>query len=308
MRDLIGRRERIITQLESDISGTFNRLERSLYLKLIEVLSLMDSDGDNVRFTARNADVLLRFRTDVSQYLRDNAGISSISQSLRRLTDASVSISEAVTGIASNTSTLTAIQETFANIVTDRVFGAADLLKSDFAVILFRHIGLGTTKSQVIREFRSLLDGSDAIRYAQQLATDAIYQYDGTVQKHLADELNLDAFMFVGSLIETSREGCIHMVNAPKPVEICKGNGEKRKCINKENRFKDIFLQSGGFKIDDIPFIIEMNENDSGWNPETNKENYLSLRNGYNCRHQIVTYKMGRDEASVNKLLQVYES
>lgn len=306
MKDLIGQRERIVERAGRVIGDTFDRMDRDMLRRLLEFLNLLDTSGDNLTFSARNAELLMRFKADVQNLISGNIDDGDIRNAIRQITDINKNVISTVINSTVDVPTLTTMQELFVDTVVDRVAGAGSVINNDMASVLFRHIGVGTTKSDVIREVKNLLSGSEESKYAQQIATDSIFQYDGMVQGHIAEKLNLDAFMFVGSLIETSREGCIHMINAPNPVEICTGGKKTRKCVLKENRFKGIFLQSGGFRIDDIPFIIEANRNDPGWNEATNEENYLSLRNGYNCRHQTVVYKMGRDEARINKLLEVY--
>lgn len=308
MKDLIGRRERVILTAERELMSEFERLDKSLLRRLLAFLNELDRDNDNLTFSGRNVDLLVKFRNDLSKYLNSEIRSSEISQSLIKISASNIELAKAITDVAVTPSLISPLQSQFIDVVTDRISAYGGILKADVSNVLFRHVGLGSTLSESVRDVTSLLEGTDSARYSKQIAVDTIWQYDGMVQKQLSEKLNLDAFMFVGSVIETSREGCIHMVNAPKPVEICTGKGEKRKCVTKQNRFKDIFLESGGFRVDDIPFIIEMNENDGGWNPETTPENYLSLRNGFNCRHQTVTYKMNRDEARVNKLHELYDN
>jgi hypothetical protein len=150
-----------------------------------------------------------------------------------------------------------------------------------------------------------LEEQSIASRYLTQITRDSINQYDGTIQQKVSEEIGLDGFMFVGSVQDNSRPGCVHMTGIPEPVNICVGSGKNRKCTLTANRFQDIALESGGFRKSDIGLIIQRNKNDKGWDPDTTEENYYSKRNGFNCRHFVVPYRINEDEATVKESLNL---
>ena len=71
------------------------------------------------------------------------------------------------------------------------------------------------------------------------------------------------------------------------------------------NRFQDIALESGGFRKKDISLIIQRNKYDGGWDPDTTEDNYYAKRNGINCRHFIVPYRIDEDERQAKESLNL---
>jgi len=94
-------------------------------------------------------------------------------------------------------------------------------------------------------------------RYANQLTYDTNYQYNGTINKIIADEYNLTHFIYVGGLIQDSRPLCIHLVERDEPIP-----------------------------FDEIDALIK--EYPKGTIAGTNKDNFIIYRGGYNCQHLAV--------------------
>lgn len=121
--------------------------------------------------------------------------------------------------------------------------------------------------------------GGDLARYSRTIATDLINGYSGFADWEVAKANDLDGFYFSGSLIDTSRQTCIDMVN---------GSGE----------FEDLAIEPGLFAVEDIPEIVRRGRDNPGWRPETTPETYPIFRNGYNCRHPLVFVPLTNEEKS----------
>lgn len=90
-------------------------------------------------------------------------------------------------------------------------------------------------------------------------AHQSVYEYDGAVQQKIADVYELDALLYVGTLIKTSRPQC-------------------RK-----------WETQGTIKIENLQSEIDWAKaNGSGMIPTTTPENFLRYRGGYRCRHQAI--------------------
>jgi hypothetical protein len=113
-------------------------------------------------------------------------------------------------------------------------------------------------------------------RYVTQISRDALNQYDGQINQQIATDLGLDAYRYVGSLIEDSRPQC-------------------RRWVAKEILLKEELT-------DEISWATN---NGSGMIPGTNSENFATYRGGYSCRHQAIPFKMTkREREEYDKLLQ----
>jgi hypothetical protein len=137
---------------------------------------------------------------------------------------------------------------------------------------LFKNIVAGTNSIDVEKAIRDFISGQgdkagNLKRYVTQVSRDALNQYDGTINSRIAEEFGLDAFQYVGSLIEDSRPQCVRWT----------GKG----VILKDQLEKEI-----GWAF----------TNGSGMIPGTNSENFAVFRGGYNCRHSAIPFKLTKRE------------
>ena len=71
---------------------------------------------------------------------------------------------------------------------------------------------IGTTLNDAVNSLRDYLETKGELtlfgRYAIATGRDALGQYDGALNQKIADEYGLDAYLYVGSFIETTRPQC----------------------------------------------------------------------------------------------------
>lgn len=303
LKSLLKNKDSILVSADDDLFHDINKLEKGLRDKLLAILKKMDTKGGKFIESAYNKQLLISLEKEVRAYMASAKFASPMENYIQLFNDldkVNAQIFTSVTGKFKEKaakSLIGAIRAGLVDTVAENLTNT-ELITANVLPIIkriaYKNILLGTTFQQAEDEFISLLpkDGSAGIiqRYTTQIVRDTINQYDGAVQKKVSDEIGLNAFMFVGSIIENSRPGCIHMVNAPNAVEICKGKGKNRTCQIHANRFAEIVLPGGGFRNEDIPIIISKNRNDSGWIPDTSPDTYFANRNGYNCRHHTVPF------------------
>ena len=165
------------------------------------------------------------------------------------------------------------VQEVADNMIAPKTIDAR--IKNPIQKLLYRHITLGSNIEDAKQSLSDFIIGSQdqqlglMSRNVSTIAQTSISEYSGTVNKVIADEFELDGFLIVGSLIKTSRENCVEMIN---------GSG----------RFKSLAVAPGMYRKEDIPRIIELAKNRSGWRKETTPETYLIYKNGWNERHDFI--------------------
>jgi hypothetical protein len=133
---------------------------------------------------------------------------------------------------------------------------------------LFQNIAAGTTKSDLEQYLTNYILGNPNVdglysRYVKQVSRDALNQFDGQVNSRIAEEFDLDAFRYVGSLIDDSRSQCIRWV--------------KKRILQKSELDSEIAWSFN---------------NGSGMIAGTNSENFAVFRGGYNCRHSAIPFKL----------------
>jgi hypothetical protein len=88
-------------------------------------------------------------------------------------------------------------------------------------------------------------------------------QFDGQVNSAIANEFGLDAYRYVGSLIDDSRAQCIRWAG--------------KQVLLKEDLAKEISWATA---------------NGTGMIAGTTPENFATFRGGYNCRHSAIPFKL----------------
>lgn len=143
---------------------------------------------------------------------------------------------------------------------------------------LFKNIVAGENATDIEATLRRMIEGdADTLgglsRYVGQVTRDALNQYDGQINAKIADEFGLDAYQYVGSLIEDSRPQCVRWVG------------------------KNVLLK------EELESEINWaNSNGSGMIPGTTPQNFAIFRGGYNCRHSAIPFKMtSREKARLQR-------
>ena len=137
---------------------------------------------------------------------------------------------------------------------------------------LFKNIVAGENATDIEATLRRMIEGdADTLgglsRYVGQVTRDALNQYDGQINAKIADEFGLDAYQYVGSLIDDSRPQCVRWVG--------------KNVLLKEELEQEINWA---------------NSNGSGMIPGTTPQNFAIFRGGYNCRHSAIPFKMTKAE------------
>jgi hypothetical protein len=137
---------------------------------------------------------------------------------------------------------------------------------------IFQNIVAGATKADLEAYLSRYILGNPEVdgtlsRYVKQVSRDALNQFDGQVNAKIATEFGLDAYRYVGSLIEDSRPQCRRWV------------------------------AMGVIQYKDLPSEIAwMNANGTGAIPGTSPDTFSIYRGGYNCRHSAIPFKLTKSQ------------
>jgi len=139
--------------------------------------------------------------------------------------------------------------------------------------ILYRNITTGGSYADLVEDMRAFLIGTEKkpgalSRYTKQITTDALNIYSAQYNKAVTDDLGLEWFKYVGSLIKTSRPFCTALIHA-------KGEGMEYIHIS---QFKEITEGLINGKIVSLSGLIE----------GTDATNFFINRGGYGCGHQLM--------------------
>ena len=161
--------------------------------------------------------------------------------------------------------------------IVDSVLGEPSIevnFGEDIRRILFNGISTRQKVTDIEDQLRRYIKGGSNSqgkfsRYVKQIAQDALNQHDGYINDLSRDVYNLDGWMYVGSIIDTSRANCKHLVNST-------------------GKLAPFAIRKGVYRVEDIEAIIKVLDKGkgSGFNTAVTKETWAQYRGGYNCRHQ----------------------
>jgi len=197
----------------------------------------------------RNFETLKQFNLDIHQSVNDLSPdeLSELINPVQRAT-----VEQTLQGLTGSGVSTNFIEPIRTGIFQNIVAGST---KSDLEAYLKRYI-LGTPE----------VDGTLS-RYVKQVSRDALNQFDGQVNAKIANQFGLDAYRYVGSLIEDSRPQCRRWV------------------------------AMGLIQTKDLPDEIAwMNANGTGAIPGTSPETFSIYRGGYNCRHSAIPFKLTKSQ------------
>ena len=155
--------------------------------------------------------------------------------------------------------------ETTISGLTENGIGAA--FTDGIREILHTNITTGGSYMDMVSNMKEFIIGKEGeggamVRYARQIATDSINQYNGQYIKSVTDDLGLEWFAYTGSNVDKTRPFC--------------------KAMTETNYFHKSQIES----------ILNGHINGQtvslkGMIKGTNAQNFHSNRGGYNCGHQI---------------------
>jgi len=157
--------------------------------------------------------------------------------------------------------------------------GIGENITEGIREILRTNITSGARMSDMVEQMRKYItdtrsgDGA-LVKYAKQITTDSINQYNAHYTQLATQDLGFEWFQYVGSLIQTSREFCVKMIEA----------GDSCAPFIHKSQFKDLVngkLCNGQvrlYKKTNLPY---------GMIEGTTADNLFINRGGYNCGHQF---------------------
>jgi hypothetical protein len=272
--DVISAGSRIMDNSEERLLSATRQAERLVYDEVMKLLDTLDISGGKISSTAKAEEFLLSLEAKIAAALRKggySAGVSEFVRSFDELNENIRDLHEKVNGKYIATGQIkTAARVEIANTL-ERLTGSG--LAKDFVApirqSLYRNVLFGSPVSEVERSIRSYIVTSEQadsklMRYVKQAARDSVSQYDGSLQQQIAQELNLNALRYVGSLITDSRAQCRKWVEMGIiPFDILK---EEIAWALRNGTYKGLRA--------------------AGMIPETTVATFLIYRGGWHCRHR----------------------
>jgi hypothetical protein len=307
LQDLVLEKLRLIDESEAAFLKELSGVEADVLRTIRSTLDEMDREAGRLVLNARNRRLLVKLSTDLDKVLAQKmkAPIQEYLTTFDRLDSLNTEMFREL-GIRSISPQISTVRLLTVDLISDKVTNFKNLgpeIAQPIKQILGKNLLTGATFRDAELELKtfiqttvdvaSLQGGTDlghVNRWAKQITRDALSQYDGAVKQKIQEDLQMDSFRYVGTIKETTRSNCRHMLTLAPTVTEPQGSGKNRKLVQTPNRFSSLRQDDGGYRIADIPTIINLSQGGGGWIPGTTPENYFINRGGYNCRHEVIPY------------------
>ena len=274
IQSIINSGDKILLNGTSDLINGMYSIELLVYAALMEVFDNVDITNGKLSTTIKADEFLAALDYKIYQALKKSGYPAYVGDFIGNYDKISSNVRDLHQALGNgllSASDINAIkrlevQKTIDNLTQQGMY--KDFI-SPVREGLYRNIMFGATvgeteefiKSQVISTKQK---DSRLTRYVGQVATDALHQFDGSVNQVAKQSLKLNATQYVGSLIEDSRAQCMKWVGMS--------------IIKDENLQEEIDWALNGGRFS--------NKKCSGMIQGTNKDNFCIMRGGHVCRHR----------------------
>lgn len=279
IQSLINKKIKLISGADKSLFQNFSQIEKNIVDGVMKQVKKMNIKDGVILFDDKNIAMVNAINKVIADAIQDSSypkNVKNYISSFDTIKEMNVDIHKDVNDLdpAEIAEKLNNIQKTNVNNVLD------NLVKNGMEQGFVEPVKQGIFKNIVggmnLEEFQNYLETtilSDPLkqgqfkRYVTQISRDALNQYDGQINQLIAQDLGLDAYRYVGSLIDDSRPQC-------------------RRWVGKEILLKDELSNE----------ITWAFNNGSGMIPGTNTDNFATYRGGYSCRHSAIPFKMTKRE------------
>jgi hypothetical protein len=285
---LVGKKDKEVLIAENDLLGDFQNIEKKIFEAVKKKINTMNIEGGKILFDETNTAIVNEIDSVIQKALQSSNYPSQVNDFLRSFEtikqfnfDAQKSVNDISEKELSDL--INPIQKANVEQTLDGLTGTG--VSTNFIQPvregIFKNIVAGTSISDMETYLTNYIISnpermSGLKRYVTQVSRDSLNQFDGQVNSNIAEKFGLDAFRYVGSLIEDSRPQCVRWVG------------------------KNVLL------LDQLQSEINWaNNNGTGMIPGTTPNNFAVFRGGYNCRHSAIPFKLTKSQRAELGIQQV---
>lgn len=257
----------LVSRVVANVKNEAQSLEAAVVKALMDELVKRSSSG-KLDDGISNLRVLRSIRRILSEQVSQSAvsNVSTILPQFERMFELNARMHAGVNDLELEPNDFRRLRTAFADLMVDELIDTAESAELIVPIrnVITRNILSGATLSRteddLMRTLTSRGEGTGKLQArVTQITRDSMYGFDGAVNKQVADRFDMNAYMYVGSLIKDSRPQCKRWV-------------EKRELLKSE-----------------LPAEIAWaKRNGSGMRPTTTAETFPIDRGGYNCRHEAI--------------------
>ncbi len=274
IQSIINKGDKILLNGSSDLVNGMYSIELLVYAALMEIFDTVDITNGKLATNPKAEEFLSLLDYKIYQTLKKSGYpvlvsdfIGNYDKITENVRDLHQSLGNGIINLKDiNSVKRLEVQKTIQNLTEQGMY------KDFIAPVregLYRNIMFGATVGETEEFIKSYVvstktKNSKLTQYVGQVSTDALHQYDGSVNQVAKQSLGLNATQYVGSLIEDSRAQCMKWVSMS--------------IIKDENLKEEIEWALNGGRYS--------NKKCSGMIEGTTTDNFCINRGGYRCRHR----------------------
>lgn len=278
--DYIRDRLKILESADRLFKRAIESTEKSLYSAISRLLGRADTEGGHFIQSEANDAVLTAANREIKEIIRRSdlpKRVDSFLTTFTRIEKSNDGLFKDLIGESFRLPDSRVYRKQLSDFIVTQL---ADVnivhanIGQPIAKMVFEAVNQGQPVRSAEKRIRDYIAGTGQggvlAKHAGQIARDTVLAYDGFIQDSIQKRYKLDGFFYLGSLIKTSRQNCVDMIN---------GSGV----------MKDFAIRPGLYRTADLQKIINAGRGRSGFNPAVTPQNFATIRFGWNCRH-AVTY------------------
>ena len=283
--------KKILSTVDNSINGFMDKVpsvEKSMYEEILKLTKELKVDrSGRIRNTIDNYKILSELRTRLEKVVFTTEYKSAAKKLLKSFDD----INKVTTDyFATFATSPTATTQDILKILRQESVNRTALYLGESGVninviskvqeILQTNITSGGSYAQMQADMKLFIQGDAENlgafnKYANTFVVDGVNTYARTYQTLLTEDLDIEWYMYVGSLLETSRPWCKHMVD--------------KKYIHKSELNTVLYDNVDGVEIcsAEIP-CNSKTKLPAGMKKDTTPQNILVNAGGWNCGHKFI--------------------
>jgi len=289
IQELIDTIDESIKQWDNAIPG----MEKDFFANVMRLVKKLELSGDDIKKTVSNLRLMNRIKGELDSALYTKRYLKEVESFIKYFDEVEKIQSEYFTESFDKFSKPNIWNEIKRQTIEDVV---ASLTEADISTLVIQPVSdlirddvmNGSSWSNMVKSLEKLIESRSGLdsplkRYSSQIVTDAINQYAAQYNNTITDDLGLQWFQYVGSLVKHSRPFCRSLVakrwvNVAEFSQIVKGNIDgKQVPRNPRTGLPD------------------------GMIPGTNAQTLKTYRGGYRCNHLFIAVDESVVPESVKK-------
>ena len=210
-----------IDKASENFLKTLPNIEKEQYKRIVQLLKSLDTTaGNRIKSNIKNINIINRIRTELNDIVKSDPYIKAVKDFATVFDDISVLQNTYFSTISDKftpSKTLNAVKQYYKK-ETIRMLLETNTVEmgNNIAAVLRENITGGGSYFDLTDVMKGLVQGtteeaSIGKRLFEKNVIDAVHQYNRQYTKAVTDDLGLEWYQYVGSLLKTSREFCVKM-------------------------------------------------------------------------------------------------